>query len=371
MTDVLDPARLVEAAQKAVGDGDYLAAERLLREAAAIQEATLGSAHPDLASTLNNLAFVYERMNKWIEAERGYRRAHAIAVASLGPGHPLIATSLKNLLDFCASRGIPIWTPPAARSVEGVAPSDPADGELDEFAEDPVDDPVVEEAAAAIASPAIPADVEYQSVVAAAAPAVTAGLTPRRFVVAAFGVALMAAVFVTMQGQVTSDSREPRPEAPREPSPTVPAAPVETAPAVSAESPPAARVPQTPRTATQEPPPNATNASVTVLNAQLCTTLERRGSPDWQCAAVSGDQQPGRYLFYTRLQADAATRVEHRWFYGTSLHQVIRLRVDAGAENGFRTFSSNRVSRERAGNWKVELRTADGTVLREEHFVVR
>ena len=61
MTEVRDPASMIEAAQKAVGDGDYLAAERLLREAAAIQEASLGSSHPDLASTLNNLAFVCER----------------------------------------------------------------------------------------------------------------------------------------------------------------------------------------------------------------------------------------------------------------------------------------------------------------------
>ena len=82
MTDVLDPAPLVEAAQEAAAAGDYSEAERLLREAAAIQEVSLGTRHPDLASTLNNLALVCERTNKFDEAERGYRRAHAIAVAS-------------------------------------------------------------------------------------------------------------------------------------------------------------------------------------------------------------------------------------------------------------------------------------------------
>ncbi len=112
MTDVRDPASLVEAAQKAVGDGDYLEAERLLREAAAIQEVTLGDSHPDLATTLNNLAFVCERTGKLDEAERGYRRAHKIAVASLSPGHPFIKTSLSNLMEFCEARGIPIWTRP-------------------------------------------------------------------------------------------------------------------------------------------------------------------------------------------------------------------------------------------------------------------
>src|SRR5207248_1455318 len=105
---------MVEAAQKAAAAGEYLAAERLLRDAAAIQEATLGPSHADLATTLNNLAFVCERTNKIDDAERGYRRAHAIAVASLPPGHPWTATSLKNLVDFCAAHQIPIWTPPAA-----------------------------------------------------------------------------------------------------------------------------------------------------------------------------------------------------------------------------------------------------------------
>src|SRR5688572_20625648 len=113
MTDALDPALLVEAAQQAAGAGDYSEAERLLREAAAIQEIRLGSLHPDLASTLNNLALVCERTNKFDEAERGYRRAHAIAVASLSPGHPFIETSLQNLIDFCAAHEIPIWKIPA------------------------------------------------------------------------------------------------------------------------------------------------------------------------------------------------------------------------------------------------------------------
>ncbi len=34
-------------------------------------------------------------------------------------------------------------------------------------------------------------------------------------------------------------------------------------------------------------------------------------------------------------------------------------------------FSSNTVSPEQAGDWKVELRGADGTVLWEKQFVIR
>jgi hypothetical protein len=110
---------------------------------------------------------------------------------------------------------------------------------------------------------------------------------------------------------------------------------------------------------------------VTVLNAQLCSGLEKQGSPDWQCASVTGDAQPGTYIFYTRLLTNTPTTVEHRWYQGDRVHQVMRLRVSASPGNGYRTFSGNTISPERAGEWKVELRAADGTVLHEERFAVR
>jgi hypothetical protein len=119
------------------------------------------------------------------------------------------------------------------------------------------------------------------------------------------------------------------------------------------------------------PETSITPASVSVLNAQLCSALEREGSPDWQCTAVNGDQQPGTYIFYTRLLTNADTTVEHRWYRGERVQQVRRLRVAASSGRGYRTFSSNTVSPERAGDWKVELRGADGTVLWEKHFVIR
>jgi hypothetical protein len=113
------------------------------------------------------------------------------------------------------------------------------------------------------------------------------------------------------------------------------------------------------------------SASVSVLNAQLCGALDRRGAPDWQCASVTGDPPPGTYIFYTRLLTSVDTTVEHRWYRGDAVHQVMRLRVGASPGSGYRTFSSNTISPERAGDWKVELRAGDGTLLQEEHFVIR
>jgi hypothetical protein len=326
MDDARDPASLIGAAQKAAGDGDYAEAERLLREAAGIQEATLGSTHPDLATTLNNLAFVCERLNKVDEAERGYRRAHAIAVASLSPGHPLIKTSLTNLVEFCAARGIPIWTPPARSDDE------PDIGAATDDHEEPV--------------------------------AVSRRVTPRAIAVGALAIVAVIVVLFARQGQGTAES--PRVTPPPSPAPSPPPTPAPS-PGPSLAPSPAPSAGTKPR---PDPEPTA-GVMVTILKAQLCSSLEKRGSPDWQCTLPSGDLRPGTYSFYTRLRTGDATRVEHRWYLAGRLHQVMRLRVPPSGSAGYRTFSSNTVIPERTGEWKVELRAADGTVLHEERFVVR
>ncbi len=126
MTDGADPRWYSRWPGRPPERGDYESAERLLRMALAIQKASHGPTHPDLANTLNNLAVVCERQEKLDDAEDGYRRAHAIALASLPPGHPVIATSLRNLVDFCGARGVPLWRPPPASGAETVSPGSDA-----------------------------------------------------------------------------------------------------------------------------------------------------------------------------------------------------------------------------------------------------
>ena len=70
---------------------------------------------------------------------------------------------------------------------------------------------------------------------------------------------------------------------------------------------------------------------------------------------MNGDPRPGTYTLYTRLLTNADTTVEHRWYRGERVQQVRRLRVAASPGTGFRTFSRNTISPERAGSWKVEL----------------
>jgi hypothetical protein len=345
MTDVLDPAPLVEAAQQAAAAGDYSEAERLLREAAAIQEVSLGSLHPDLASTLNNLALVCERTNKFDEAESGYRRAHAIAVASLSPRHPFIGISLENLVDFCTAHEIPIWKSPGAASDDETSSPEPE------------------------------ADAQAEPVLAVYTPGRT--WFPRTIALTTLGVAVVVAVTFAVRGRGTTDAADPLPQVQNTSSANDAAAPSTTTPALIDKPEPTVTLERRADTTSgpvERPTPPETSitpAPVSVMTAQLCSALEKRGSPDWQCAPVTGDPQPGTYIFYTRLLTNVDTTVEHRWYRGEREHQVRRLRVAASPGTGYRTFSSNTVSAERAGNWKVELRAADGTVLREEHFVIR
>src|SRR5512138_454852 len=95
-----EPRSIIEAAEKAAEAGNYAMAEDRLREAASLQEASLGPLHPDLANTLNNLGIVCEITKKPIDAEQFFRRAVSIATTSLPPDHPFVTTSQKNLRDF-------------------------------------------------------------------------------------------------------------------------------------------------------------------------------------------------------------------------------------------------------------------------------
>jgi len=72
-------------------------AEPLMRRALAIDEASHGPDHSDVAIRLNNLAALLKDTNRLVEAEPLMRRALAIGEASHGPNHPNVAVHLNNL----------------------------------------------------------------------------------------------------------------------------------------------------------------------------------------------------------------------------------------------------------------------------------
>jgi len=77
--------------------GKYDDAEPLFKHALVIREKSLGSAHPDVASSLNNLASLYQHQGKYDDAEPLFKRALEISEISLGSAHPSVATNLNNL----------------------------------------------------------------------------------------------------------------------------------------------------------------------------------------------------------------------------------------------------------------------------------
>ncbi len=76
--------------------GKYAEAQAVAEEALRVAEATFGPEDPNVATSLNNLAFLYQGQGKYAEAEPLYKRSLAIMEKALGPEHPDVATSLEN-----------------------------------------------------------------------------------------------------------------------------------------------------------------------------------------------------------------------------------------------------------------------------------
>ena len=83
----------------------YEKSEELLRRSLVINEKMLGSEHPDVATDLNNLAWLLSSKGIYAEAEPLYLRALEIRGTVLGPGHPDTAISLINLAWLMARKG--------------------------------------------------------------------------------------------------------------------------------------------------------------------------------------------------------------------------------------------------------------------------
>ena len=169
---------------------------------------------------------------------------------------------------------------------------------------------------------------------------------------------------------------ERKPSTPeRKPSPAAPKATAEpesaAPPAAKPTLPPPAPAAAAPGVATAPAPPSATtrpSSSVTVVTSQACRSLIR--SDAWTCTPATGTQSPGRLYFYTRVASPRDTTIEHRWYRGDRLEQSVPLSIRAN-EAGYRTYSQLAIGPDRAGSWKVELRTQDGQVLDQQTFSVR
>lgn len=370
MPDVREYQSVVEEAEQAAGAGDFARANTCLREALQIQESALGTSHPDLAFTLNNLAVVCESLGDMDEAEHYYRRSYAIASGSLPPDDPLVATSRDNLRDFCASSGRPLddWPGlerPGPPVVPPPAVPPPAPGVVT-TAVAPASRPARSPAAAAAVTP--PAAPSRTGVVAVAAVLAIVGtlVAVRSWRATAPDDRATAVASTTAPAPAVETPDAVPPAAPVAPPASAVPAPPASAPAAAAPvSPPAATLPPAPpeRTtgATAAAPP-----AIRIVTANVCASLSTSGA--WRCDAIGEVTAPVRAAFYTRIASPSALRVQHRWYQGQTLRQSVTLSIAANPSAGYRTFSRQTLS---PGTWRVELRAADGSVLHEAAFDVR
>jgi hypothetical protein len=347
MPEQREARSIIEKAEQAAAAGNYSAVEELLREAAALQEQTLGPHHPDLANTLNNLGVVCEMTDDPIDAEHYFRRAYTIATATLAPDHPFVATSRKNLHDFCAARGRPVELPPSPPELAAW-----------------LDPPAPRAAAPRESSPSAKRDVTLIARTRSLRPLALGALS---------GVALLLVILMMARpwGRGAEETTSPPATvtAPARETPAPRPTPPQAEP--SARRQPTAQPAQPTRSKTDTVSARSTTlagsgATPTVVTAQLCTALRA-----WRCEAADNLVPSGPLFFYTRVKSAAATTIEHRWYQGDRLRQAVKLRIQANPGAGYRTYSRNTISNERVGDWRVELRRADGAVLHEHRFTVQ
>ena len=77
--------------------GQYARAVTVAQAALRVAEQDVGPEHPDVATSLNNLAELYRTLGDYAKAEPLYKRSLAIREKALGPEHPRVPTSLNNL----------------------------------------------------------------------------------------------------------------------------------------------------------------------------------------------------------------------------------------------------------------------------------
>ncbi|MGJ5634823.1 tetratricopeptide repeat protein, partial [Nostoc sp. CALU 1950] len=85
--------------------GRYSDAEPLYIEALAMRKCLFAGEHPDVAGSLNNLAYLYNSQGRYSDAEPLYIEALAMTKRLFAGEHPNVATSLNNLALLYKSQG--------------------------------------------------------------------------------------------------------------------------------------------------------------------------------------------------------------------------------------------------------------------------
>ncbi|KKM70124.1 hypothetical protein LCGC14_1443890 [marine sediment metagenome] len=77
--------------------GQYTRAVVVAKKALQVAEQKAGADHPDVATSLSNLAALHYKQGQYAKAEPLYKRSLAIYEKVLGPDHPNVATILGSI----------------------------------------------------------------------------------------------------------------------------------------------------------------------------------------------------------------------------------------------------------------------------------
>jgi tetratricopeptide (TPR) repeat protein len=129
--DKLISSALTNHAQLLQATNRFAEAEPLMRRALAIDKASFGPQHPEVARDLNNLAALLKATNRLAEAELHYRRALAILEGSLGERHPNVAAGLNNLAQLLKATNRLAEAEPLMRRVIAILEASPGENHPD------------------------------------------------------------------------------------------------------------------------------------------------------------------------------------------------------------------------------------------------
>jgi tetratricopeptide (TPR) repeat protein len=87
------------------GLGRYSEATDRAKEALKVAEDTFGQDHPNVAISLNNLAYLYDCQGEYAQSGPLYKRALAILEKALGPDHFRVGLVLSNMAERCGKMG--------------------------------------------------------------------------------------------------------------------------------------------------------------------------------------------------------------------------------------------------------------------------
>ena len=109
-----------------------------------------------------------------------------------------------------------------------------------------------------------------------------------------------------------------------------------------------------------------TAATINVDEMAICTSVEERQPVGTDTAFV---KTVGQLYCFVKVSSESdTTSLYHAWIYNDKEMAKVELSVKGKT---WRTWSSKRITEDWVGNWKVEVSSSTGDVLKTKEFVIK